>query len=78
MAAIGKGKDSAPAWTSINFIISQMAAVWALGINHTTAPLDLRGRFAFAVDQMAPTLHGLRESFGTQRHPDVEAAIIST
>ena len=55
-----------------------MAAVWALGINHTTAPLDLRGRFAFAVDQMAPTLHGLRESFGTQRHPDVEAAIIST
>src|SRR5450830_1911253 len=55
-----------------------MAAVWALGINHTTAPLDLRGRFAFAVDQMAPTLHGLRESFGSQRHPDVEAAIIST
>ena len=31
-------------------------AVWALGINHTTAPLDLRGRFAFAVDKIAPTL----------------------
>ena len=31
-------------------------AVWALGINHTTAPLDLRGRFAFAIDQVAPTL----------------------
>ncbi|WP_137892668.1 glutamyl-tRNA reductase [Ramlibacter sp. 2FC] len=49
-------------------------AVWALGLNHTTAPLDLRGRFAFAVDQIAPTLHGLRESHA--RHP--EAAILST
>ena len=28
-------------------------AVWALGINHTTAPLDLRGRFAFAPEQYA-------------------------
>ena len=56
-------------------------AVWALGINHTTAPLDLRGRFAFAVDQIAPTLHGLRQALGqgsnsTQR--SVESAIIST
>jgi len=53
-------------------------AVWALGLNHTTAPLDLRGRFAFALDQIAPTLQSLRRSFGTGRHPDVEAAIIST
>ncbi|MES1162707.1 MAG: glutamyl-tRNA reductase [Rhizobacter sp.] len=53
-------------------------AVWALGINHTTAPLDLRGRFAFAIDQIAPTLQSLRHSFGSQRHPGVEAAIIST
>ena len=54
-------------------------AVWALGINHTTAPLDLRGRFAFALDQIAPTLQGLRQSFGgTHSHPGVEAAIIST
>ena len=53
-------------------------SVWALGLNHTTAPLDLRGRFAFAVDQIAPTLHSLRRSFGSHRHPDVEAAIIST
>jgi glutamyl-tRNA reductase len=37
-------------------------AVWALGINHTTAPLDLRGRFAFAMDQIAPHLQGLRQS----------------
>jgi glutamyl-tRNA reductase len=49
-------------------------AVWALGINHTTAPLDLRGRFAFALDQVGPTLRSLRESLA--RPP--EAAILST
>ncbi len=49
-------------------------AVWALGINHTTAPLDLRGRFAFALDQIEPTLRGLRESLSRQP----EAALIST
>ena len=55
-------------------------AVWALGINHTTAPLDLRGRFAFALDQIAPTLQGLRQSLGTlgNGQPGVETAIIST
>ncbi|WP_341891288.1 glutamyl-tRNA reductase [Variovorax sp. YR752] len=54
-------------------------SVWALGLNHTTAPLDLRGRFAFALDQIAPTLHSLRSSFGSSSsHPQVEAAIIST
>jgi glutamyl-tRNA reductase len=49
-------------------------AVWALGINHTTAPLDLRGRFAFALDQVGPTLRGLRASYSHQP----EAALIST
>ncbi|MBK9574856.1 MAG: glutamyl-tRNA reductase [Rhodoferax sp.] len=49
-------------------------AVWALGINHTTAPLDLRGRFAFALDQVGPTLSGLRQSLARQP----EAALIST
>jgi glutamyl-tRNA reductase len=53
-------------------------SVWALGLNHTTAPLDLRGRFAFALDQIAPTLQSLRSSFAAGRHPEVEAAIIST
>ena len=48
-------------------------AVWALGINHTTAPLDLRGRFAFAIDQMVPTLASLRNALSSP-----EAAIIST
>jgi len=49
-------------------------AVWALGLNHNTAPLDLRGRFAFALDQISPALQGLRNSHA--RHP--EAAILST
>ena len=49
-------------------------AVWTLGLNHNTAPLDLRGRFAFALDQIAPALQGLRHSH--TRHP--EAAILST
>ncbi|MDP2368972.1 glutamyl-tRNA reductase [Rhodoferax sp.] len=49
-------------------------AVWALGINHTTAPLDLRGRFAFALDQIGPTLSGLRQALARQP----EAALIST
>ncbi|NML48001.1 glutamyl-tRNA reductase [Ramlibacter sp. G-1-2-2] len=48
-------------------------AVWALGINHTTAPLDMRGRFAFALDQIGPTLSSLRGSLATG-----EAAILST
>ena len=49
-------------------------AVWALGINHTTAPLDLRGRLAFASDQIVPKLQGLRHAL--ERPP--EAAIVST
>jgi glutamyl-tRNA reductase len=53
--------------------------VWALGLNHTTAPLDLRGRFAFALDQIAPTLHGLRTALGASQRPDrAEVAILST
>ena len=55
-------------------------AVWALGINHHTAPLDMRGRFAFALDQIAPTLQGLRSSLSTSAHSHaaVETAILST
>ena len=49
-------------------------SVWALGLNHTTAPLDLRGRFAFAVEQMGPVLEGFRQSIGGQ----TEATILST
>ena len=53
-------------------------AVWALGINHNTAPLDLRGRFAFALDQIAPTLSGLRSALSGPVARQPEAAIIST
>ena len=49
-------------------------SVWALGLNHNTAPLDLRGRFAFSMEQIAPTLKGLRQAH--IKHP--EAAILST
>ena len=44
-------------------------AVWALGINHTTAPLDLRGRFAFALDQVPATLNTFRAA--VSRPPEV-------
>jgi glutamyl-tRNA reductase len=50
-------------------------SVFALGLNHTTAPLDLRGRLAFAPEQMAPALQGLRERL--QRSVP-EAALVST
>ena len=52
--------------------------VWTLGLNHTTAPLDLRGRFAFAVDKLVPTLHGLRQNLASHTAQAPEAAILST
>ena len=53
-------------------------AVWALGLNHTTAPLDLRGRFAFALDQLPPTLQQLRGNLASHTAREPEAAILST
>ncbi len=55
-----------------------LMAVWTLGLNHTTAPLDLRGRFAFAVDKLVPTLHGLRRDLAHRIAQEPEAAILST
>jgi glutamyl-tRNA reductase len=49
-------------------------AVWALGINHQTAPLDVRGRFAFALDQVPEALRRLRAAVA----PQPEAALLST
>lgn len=49
-------------------------AVWALGINHQTAPLDLRGRFAFALDQLPETLQRFRSTLSRQP----EATLLST
>ena len=48
-----------------------------LGLNHTSAPLDLRGRFAFKLDQLTPSLRGFRERFRhAPAHPEV--ALLST
>ena len=49
-------------------------SVFALGLNHTSAPVDLRGRFAFTLEQLAPSLSGLRQ----QLSGGAEAAILST
>ena len=49
-------------------------SVFTLGLNHTTAPLDLRSRFAFAPDQLGPALQAFRQRL--DRSP--EAAIVST
>ncbi|MBC7733606.1 MAG: glutamyl-tRNA reductase [Bacteriovorax sp.] len=49
-------------------------SVFALGLNHSTAPLDLRGRFAFAPEQLAPALKAFRDRL--QRVSEV--AIVST
>ena len=49
-------------------------AVWTLGLNHRTAPIDLRERFAFASEKLEQSLKGLRQSFATHK----EVAILST
>ncbi|MFN7855116.1 MAG: glutamyl-tRNA reductase [Acidovorax sp.] len=49
-------------------------AVWTLGLNHRTAPIDLRERFAFASDKLVLSLQGLRRSLDTHK----EVAILST
>lgn len=50
-------------------------SVVALGLNHHTAPVDLRGRFAFAPEQLPPALRALR---GQWQRAMPEAAILST
>ncbi|MEY2875475.1 MAG: hypothetical protein RLZZ373_2846, partial [Pseudomonadota bacterium] len=50
-------------------------SVFALSLNHHTAPIDLRGRFAFTLEQIPAALHGLRE--GLHRAAP-EAALLST
>jgi glutamyl-tRNA reductase len=50
-------------------------SVFALSLNHHTAPVDLRGRFAFTLEQLSPALRGLRE--GLQR-VQPEVALLST
>jgi glutamyl-tRNA reductase len=50
-------------------------SVFALGLNHVTAPVDLRGRFAFTPEQLSPALRGFRERL---RREAPEAALLST
>ena len=50
-------------------------SVFALGLNHTTAPLDLRGRLAFGPERLVPALHALRERLQLSTP---EAALVST
>ena len=50
-------------------------SVLTLGLNHQSAPLDLRGRFAIPVEQLGGRLQSLHESL---RRASPEAAIVST
>jgi glutamyl-tRNA reductase len=50
-------------------------SVFTLGLNHTTAPLDLRGKLAFAPDQLGPAL---RAFSGRVTRVLPEAALVST
>jgi len=54
--------------------------VLTLGLNHTTAAVDLRGRFAFAVDQLGPALKVLHERLTgmPQSSAQPEVALLST
>ena len=49
-------------------------SVWTLGLNHKSAPLALRERFAFATERMEQSLHQLRHRFDSHK----EVAILST
>jgi glutamyl-tRNA reductase len=50
-------------------------AVLTLGLNHTTAPLDVRGRFAFAPNELQAPLRALTEQLARSAP---EAALLST
>jgi len=53
-------------------------SVFALGLNHQSAPLDLRGRFTFTLEQLAPTLLTLRQRLHAGAPAAPEAALLST
>jgi glutamyl-tRNA reductase len=61
-------------WRSRHKFYNRSMAVFTLGLNHTTAPVDLRGRFAFAPERLVPTLTAFRQRL--QRADEV--AIVST
>lgn len=49
-------------------------SVWTLGLNHKTAPVAFRERFAFSPERLHDSLHDLRRRFDTHE----EVAILST
>ena len=53
-------------------------SVLALGINHHSAPLDLRSRFAFAAPQLPAALQSLREHLARLSGAAPEATLLST
>ncbi|MET0382355.1 MAG: glutamyl-tRNA reductase [Burkholderiaceae bacterium] len=57
-------------------------SVFALGLNHQTAPIDLRGRFAYSLEQLAPALTALAGKLagagGPQAGAAPEIALLST
>src|SRR5678809_1467472 len=50
-----------------------MQRLLMLGLNHTTAPIDVRERLAFDPEQRRAALQSFRERF-----PDAEAVLLST
>lgn len=50
-------------------------SVLALGLNHTTAPVNMRERFAFAPEQLTPALRALKDRLARAAP---EAALLST
>ena len=50
-------------------------SLFAIGLNHHTAPLDLRGRFAIPAERLPERVQALRQHLA-QAAP--EAAILST
>ena len=54
--------------------------VLTLGLNHHTAAVDLRGRFAFAVEQLSPALRQLHERLAAPHAVSAqpEVALLST
>lgn len=50
----------------------------ALGLNHHSAPLDLRGRFAVPQERLASVLQGLREHLQGHGAPQAGLALLST
>jgi len=54
---------------------NRAVSVITLGLNHSTAPVELRERFAFASEQVPPALRALRERLAAAMP---EAALLST